>query len=98
MKHTKFYSTQPKRTDNSGLAQCASAPLIRDHSAESWNNLYPVGTAVRYWPMLPAIHSAPPVETTTRSEAWTLGDGCAVVAVMGKAGGVCLSHIEIRHE
>ena len=64
------------------------------HTAESWNAAYPVGTRVRYWPVCPP-HGIPPVDTTTRSEAWTLGDGSVVVLVDGKSGGVHLSHIEV---
>lgn len=33
--------------------------------------------------------------TTTRSEAWALGDGSVVVLVVGRTGGVHLSHIEV---
>ena len=43
----------------------------------------------------PPIDGVPPVDTTTRSEAWTLGDGSVVVLVDGKSGGVHLSHIEV---
>ena len=50
---------------------------------------------VRYWPICPPIDGVPPVDTTTRSEAWTLGDGSVVVLVDGKSGGVHLSHIEV---
>ena len=67
------------------------------HTAVSWNAAYPVGTAVRYWPIYPPIDGVPPEDTTTRSEAWTLGDGSVVVLVAGKTGGVHLSHIEVRH-
>ena len=65
------------------------------HTAVSWNAAYPVGTAVRYWPIYPPSEGFPPEDTTTRSEAWTLGDGSVVVLVSGKAGGVHLSHIEV---
>lgn len=65
------------------------------HTAESWNAAHPVGTAVRYWPVYPPIDGIPPKDTTTRSEAWALGDGSVVVLVAGKAGGVCLTHVEV---
>lgn len=65
------------------------------HTAVSWNAAYPVGTAVQYWPLYPPVEGAPPLDTTTRSEAWTLGDGSVVVLVAGKSGGVFLSHIEV---
>ncbi len=65
------------------------------HTAESWNATYPVGTVVRYWPIYPPVAGVPPVDTKTRSEAWTLGDGSVVVLVDGKTGGVYLSNIEV---
>jgi len=71
--------------------------LSGGHTAESWNAAHPVGTAVRYWPIYPPIKGVSPVDTTTRSEAWALGDGSVVVLIEGKAGGVHLSHIEVRH-
>lgn len=43
----------------------------------------------------PPIEGVPPVDTTTRSEAWALGDGSVVVLVEGKSGGVHLSHVEV---
>ncbi len=46
-------------------------------------------------PIYPPSEGFPPEDTTTRSEAWTLGDGSVVVLVSGKAGGVHLSHIEV---
>lgn len=63
-------------------------------TAESWNAAYPAGTVVRYWPIYPPIESVSPVDTRTRSEAWTLGDGSVVVLIEGKAGGVALSHVD----
>lgn len=65
------------------------------HTAESWNAAYPVGTAVRYWPIYPPIESVPPVDTRTRSEAWERWDWSAVVLIDGKSGGVPLSNIEV---
>ncbi len=69
--------------------------LCGAHTAESWNAAYPVGTVVRYWPMYPPVAGIPPVDTFTRSVAWSLGDGSVVVLVDGKTGGVHLSHIEV---
>jgi hypothetical protein len=60
------------------------------NAAEIWNNTVPVGTPVRYWPVMQA---GEPLTTKTRSEAWTLGSGTAVVKVEGIAGGVALSHV-----
>lgn len=65
------------------------------HTPDTWNASYPPGTAVRYWPIYPAIDSCPPVDTTTRSEAWALGDGTVVVLIEGHTGGVALSHVEV---
>lgn len=64
-------------------------------TADEWNATHPIGTRVRYWPILPPIPSAPAVETVTRSEAWVLGSGHPVVSVAGKTGGVSLDHLEI---
>lgn len=65
------------------------------HTAESWNAAHPIGTRVRYWSIYPPIPSVPPLDTTTRSEAWELGDGSVVVLIEGRTGGVHLSHIEV---
>lgn len=66
------------------------------YTSIEWNARYPVGTPVRYWPVYPPIDGIPPVDTATRSEAWTLGDGTVVVSVVGRSGGVALSHVEVR--
>lgn len=65
------------------------------HTAETWNATHAVGAKVRYWPVYPPVAGIGPVETTTRSEAWTLGDGSVVVMIVGRTGGVHLSHIEV---
>lgn len=65
------------------------------HTVDSWNAAHPVGTEVRYWPVYPPTCSVAPIDTTTRSEAWALGDGSVVVCVVGRSGGVHLSHIEV---
>ncbi len=69
--------------------------MAKTTTAEAWNSDHPVGTAVRYWPILPPISSAPPIDTITRTPAWTLGNGVVVVSIAGKTGGVSLSHIEV---
>jgi len=58
-------------------------------SADAWNELYPVGTPVRYWNIAgdPAF-----VDSRTRSAAWDSG-GDPIVMIDGRAGGVCLSHL-----
>jgi len=60
--------------------------------ASEWNELYPVGTPVLYYPILGEPESE---ETKTRSEAWELGHGEPVVKVEGRAGGVCLEHLRV---
>jgi hypothetical protein len=65
------------------------------HTAESWNAEHPIGTRVRYWPIYPPIEGVPPLDTTTRSEAWALGDGAVIVKVVVRTGGVHLAHIEL---
>ena len=64
-------------------------------TAEAFNIKYPVGTPVCYWPVLPARDEYPPKETKTRSEAWDVAKGRAIVMVDGIAGGVAISHIEL---
>lgn len=64
-------------------------------TAYSWNAAHPVGTRVRYWPVYPPVDGIPPVDTTTRSEAWTLGGWSVVVLVAGKSGCVHLTHVEV---
>ncbi|MFE5332917.1 hypothetical protein ACFRCG_41695 [Embleya sp. NPDC056575] len=63
-------------------------------AADQWNALHPVGTPVHAWP---AHRDTEPVTTRTRTAAWTLGHGTAVVSVEGYAGGISLGHIEPRN-
>lgn len=35
------------------------------------------------------------LDTVTRTPAWTLGHGEPVVSVVGYAGGICLTHIDV---
>jgi hypothetical protein len=79
--------------DRKRNARCRQ--LSGAHTEESWNALHPTGTPVRYWPVYPPVDGVPPQNTKTRSEAWTLGDGSAVVLVEGRAGGVWLAHLEV---
>lgn len=60
-------------------------------TAAEWNARYPVGTHVAYYP----VAERPDFQlTSTRSEAWELGNGEAVVSVTGKPGGVSIRHLE----
>lgn len=63
-------------------------------TAEEFNALYPIGTPVRYWPVLgvPGVNES--VETKTRSEAWALGHGDVVVKIEGRTGGCYIEHME----
>jgi len=60
--------------------------------AEEWNELYPVGTRVRYYPV---ADEPGYVDTHTRSVAWTLGSGHVVVEVDGQTGGVSVEHLVV---
>lgn len=71
---------------------------VAEHTAESWNATHAVGAAVRYWPIYPPLEGFPAKDTKTRSEAWALGGGIAVVLVDGVSGGVRLSHIEVLRD
>lgn len=59
-------------------------------TAEQFNKLYPIGTAVNYHPVIGRENHTP---TKTRSSAWTLPSGQHVVMVEGRAGGVALEAI-----
>lgn len=61
-------------------------------TAEQFNEKYPVGTDVVYQP----VKDGEGVSTQTRTEAWELGHGAAVVSVYGKSGGVSVEHITPR--
>lgn len=60
-------------------------------AAADWNATHEVGTPVLAWP---GRHDADPLTTATRTPAWTLGCGDAVVSVEGAAGGIYLTHVE----
>jgi hypothetical protein len=61
-------------------------------AADQWNARHPIGTKVRYFPVMGEPDFD---EAETRSEAWTLGHGAAVVKITGRAGGVLLDHLEV---
>lgn len=62
-------------------------------TAEEFNAAYPVGTPVAAFPI---TRDEQPLLTVTRSAAWELGHGAAVVAVDGYAGGIALTHIDVH--
>lgn len=63
-------------------------------TAQEFNEKYPTGTPVTYQP----IKDGEGISTSTRSEAWELGHGAAVVSVKGRSGGVSLEHITVIEE
>ncbi|MER6103644.1 hypothetical protein ABT115_15300 [Streptomyces sp. NPDC001832] len=60
-------------------------------TADEWNARYPVGTPVLAYP---DTREDEPLDTVTRTPAWTLGHGAAVVSVEGAGGGICLTHVD----
>jgi hypothetical protein len=64
-------------------------------TADQWNAKCPPGTPVRFEP----VRGRPETEDTrTRSEAWTLGHGQAVVLVEGRSGCVAIDHLVVSSE
>ncbi|MFE5090642.1 hypothetical protein ACFRCI_09605 [Streptomyces sp. NPDC056638] len=60
-------------------------------TADEWNARYPVGTPVVAYP---GSRDGRHLDTVTRTPAWTLGHGAAVVSVEGESGGICLTHVD----
>lgn len=60
-------------------------------AAHTWNTLYPVGTRVLYWKLTLSDKGR---RSATRSQAWVMPSGSAVVQVEGEAGAIALSHVE----
>lgn len=63
-----------------------------EHHADAFNAAYPVDTPVLAFTSTRDGHA---VVTRTRSEAWPLPSGVAVVLVDNVAGGIALTHIEV---
>lgn len=61
-------------------------------TAAQWNSQFSIGTRVRAYPIIGDEDTA--FNTKTRSEAWTLGDGSAVVLIEGRTGGYYLNAIK----
>lgn len=57
--------------------------------ADEFNKSFPVGSDVIYTDDFGKEH-----KTKTRSEAWTLGHGDAVVCIEGKSGGYDIQRIK----
>lgn len=66
-------------------------------TATQWNESFPEGTRVRYFPTRgdDGKLCGEPLNTITRSPAWSLGCGVPVVKICGRAGGVSLEHLEV---
>ncbi len=62
-------------------------------TAEEWNARHPIGTPVVYVPNAGDPQHA--LRTRTRSNAWALGHGEAVVLVDFRTGCVALDHLII---
>jgi len=72
-----------------------TTPTSPQNQAAAWNLANPVGTRVRYFPVIDAVRY---VETTTRSEAFVLSGHTAVVFVEGVSGCVAIEALEVRPE
>jgi len=64
----------------------APLPILKD-----WNNRYPAGTAVTY-----TLDDGRMIDTVTRSEAWRLADGSAVILIKGQSGAVAFERVHVR--
>ena len=63
-------------------------------TVEEWNRIHPIGTEVKYFPILGQDYH---VKTKTRSIAWETC-GSLVVCLAGRNGGYDLDHIEVIYE
>lgn len=61
------------------------------YSVESARAAFPIGTHVRYYPVL---RGEVFVRAVIRSEPWALGHGAVVIKITGRAGGVATEHLE----
>lgn len=57
---------------------------------DRFNELYPLGTPVAYWP---GEREGDGRQSVTRSFAWLLGGHTPVVMVEGYPGGIALTHV-----
>lgn len=65
--------------------------LLKGISVEQFNARFPVGALFRYYPIQGQSECC---QVVTRSEAWALGHGAAVVLVNDRTGGVSVEHLE----
>lgn len=91
--YQKGQVARPCTHDERRARKCGRSSCVTCYppTAEQWNAAHPVGTKVLY-----RSHSnASPLETSTRSAAWALGHGEAVVMVEGVSGCVALWALEV---
>lgn len=69
--------------------------FLKHLTAEAFNDKFPVGSRFKYFKVMGIPDS---VEVTTRSMAWELGSGHAVVSLTGRAGGFHISHMQYLGE
>jgi hypothetical protein len=63
----------------------------------AWNNEWPVGTLVEYWPG-ERLPGRPGRRGYTRSDAQVLGGHTAVIWITGQPGAIALDHVRpINH-
>lgn len=71
-------------------------------TADEWNARYLIGTPVVAYPLTRPEDGIPSyfeqLVSRTRTPAWTLGHGEPVVSVVGYAGGICLTHVDVITE
>lgn len=72
--------------------------FLDDISAKEFNEKFPIGTPVVYYPIHPEVGPEGEfhIKTKTRSIAWELGHGEPVVKIEGRTGGVILSHLTLE--
>lgn len=64
---------------------------VAEAQARAWNDAHPIGTAINLTRDDGSIF-----ETSTRTPAWALSSGDAVVSVVGISGGYLLSRVAAR--
>lgn len=82
---------QPASVDTGTYDNPDDALDANGMTADQWNAAHPVGTPVNV-----CIKTGELIATTTRTRAWTLGSGHAVVSVTGMTGGISLGCVEPR--
>ncbi len=65
---------------------------VEEAKVEQFNNNYPLGTPVRFWP---GFKQGEGREGKTRTPAWVMGGHTAVVSITDYPGGIALTHVEV---